>query len=336
MAANFRFKPTIARAGEALAVMLQEMADRLDELSARLDASDRGHAELGSRVRRLTEQPRVHGEADATKLERIIEQLLQGQRDHDNRLTLLSQQRTAERLTTGDYMVHHDIAKRYHDLIGQEFVGVAASMGNLDPEQEALMRSFLAIFLFMPEQFSRGPDATYRGLHEAIDRILQGGPRRMIPWGSFARVWEAAREIRDAAARSGHRHEWRFDYEQGAPVDQSWQDVYHGCGPEDPVVYVVAPAYVVDGERIYAKQLVFTEPSRPPQRDAAPHDGPRAAPAPSGAGAQRARSDEPAPGTESTPPPGPPPGTAPAGGDSPPAAPSDHFRYSGGGTEANQ
>jgi hypothetical protein len=67
---------------------------------------------------------------------------------------------------------------------------------------------------------------------------------------------------------------WDFDVEQNSTPDLARQDVYEGCSPEDHISLVVAPGYVVD-EKVYVKQLVFTDPpppgpgTHPPSGDAA-------------------------------------------------------------------
>jgi len=162
--------------------------------------------------------------------------------------------RTAERLTTADYIVHQEVKRRYLELINQELLDAVISCGSLDVAGEALARSRLAHVLFLPEHVKHGRRAARKVVRET------GGVD--IPRQRFAQLWRAGEEIRAAADRSGHRHAWVFESAAGHPLDESSQQAYEGCDPRDPVDFVVAPGYVVDGDKLYVKQVVFTKPAR--------------------------------------------------------------------------
>ena len=206
--------------------------------------------ELDRFVARLVSQPRTGGEPDPTPLEALLGELVQGYHDHEARLTALSQQRTAQRLTSGGYMVHQDIRNRYLDLIGQQLLDVAATGPHDDQLSEAGVRAFLAHALFQPARVGQNPAYIY-----AEVRAKGIG----VSYERFRSLWQTAAELRQAADDSGHHCVWAFDVRPGSPVDPAWQEPYEGCHPEDPVLFVVAPGYLVD-DKPYVKQLVFTEP----------------------------------------------------------------------------
>lgn len=179
-------------------------------------------------------------------------------RDDREDLTQVNQQRTAERLTTADYIVHQEITRRYLDLINQELLDAVISSGSLDADGEALARSWLARVLFLPEHVKRGRRAARKVV------LKNGGVD--IARNRFSQLWQAGKEVRTAAERSGHRHAWVFESGEGRPLDESRQQAYEGCDPRGPIEFVVAPGYVVDGDKLYVKQVVFTRPTRQPGR----------------------------------------------------------------------
>lgn len=63
--------------------------------------------------------------------------------------------------------------------------------------------------------------------------------------------------LAERIAKTGLAHEWSYNCTTGAPLDPERQEAWASCDPEEPVSFVVAPAYLVDG-RIYSRQLVYT------------------------------------------------------------------------------
>jgi hypothetical protein len=246
-----------------LGQILHAVGRKVDDLAEALKRGQQRLEDIDKRLQRVTNEPRVGGEPDATELERLLGQLLQTQRDHEARLAALSRQRTAERLTSGDYIVHHEIARRYSALIDQDLVDTVVASGKiLEQRQEAEWRRWLARVLFTPAYYEPG-------LRHARGVLRKHGVA--VPEENFDRVWNSAAEIRASAEQSRHPHRWVFDEPPiGQPVDRDKQRVYEGCAPDDPVQFVVAPSYVV-GDRIYALQLVFTAPA-PPQQSELPDD----------------------------------------------------------------
>jgi ABC-type transporter Mla subunit MlaD len=55
----------------------------------------------------------------------LLKKVMEKQEAHDARLNALSQQRTSERLTSGSYIVHNEIAERYRNLRDQALVHLA-------------------------------------------------------------------------------------------------------------------------------------------------------------------------------------------------------------------
>jgi hypothetical protein len=169
-----------------------------------------------------------------------------------------SSQRTGKRLTTAEYIVHQEVTRRYLDLINQELLDAVISSGSLDADGEALARSWLARVLFLPEHVRRGRRAARKVV------LKNGGVD--IARNRFSQLWQAGKEVRAAAERSGHQHAWVFESAEGRTLDESRQQAYEGCDPRGPIEFVVAPGYVVDGDKLYVKQVVFTKPARQPRR----------------------------------------------------------------------
>jgi hypothetical protein len=232
----------------------QQIERRIAELEARVrllqEARQQNVADLAKIVEQITKHPRTGGESGVTPLEALLGKLLQGYQDHEERLANLSQQRTAERLTGGMYLVHQEIAQRYRNLIGQDLLDVAASLGNHGPLFEAETRSALAYALFHPKLIRQEPEEVYAWLFHNW--------KLKVRRDRFYTLWEMAANIRAAADQSGHSHAWDFDLPQNSAVDSARQDLYEGCRPEDPIIFLVAPAYIVEGNKLYVKQLVFT------------------------------------------------------------------------------
>jgi hypothetical protein len=238
----------------ALGIAGQQIQHFIADLEARLRRSmqeDRQHiAELEKTVDQITNHPRTGDEPGATQLEALLGKLLQGYQDHEERLANLSQQRTAERVTGGTYVVHQEIAQRYRNLVSQDLLDIAASLGNRGPLFEAETRSALAYALFHPE--------LVRQEREQVYAWLWHNWKLKIRHDRFCTLWDMAANIRAEADKSGHSHAWDFDFAQNSAVDSSRQDIYEGCRPGDPVIFLVAPAYIVEGNKVYVKQLVFT------------------------------------------------------------------------------
>jgi len=170
---------------------------------------------------------------------------------HDARLNALSKQRTSERLTSGSYIVHNEIADRYRNLRDQALVHLAHSFPGLTQQNEALVLNWLSRAFFDPSFTQLGANGSYRRL------LAKGVP---VPWDRFDLVWLEASKIRQAAVESGHPHTWDFKYQQGSLLDEARQEAYEGCSPDGPIKHVVTPGYVVEGKSPYVKQRVFTGP----------------------------------------------------------------------------
>lgn len=89
-----------------LGKILHAVGRKVDDFAKDLKRGQQRLEDIDKRFQQVTNEPRVSGEPDATCLERLLRELLQTQRDHERRLEILSRQRTAERLTSGDYIVH--------------------------------------------------------------------------------------------------------------------------------------------------------------------------------------------------------------------------------------
>jgi hypothetical protein len=226
-------------AWQELAVAWQDVADVVAQLNTDLEREQTRNDELAAKLREVMET----------------------QTAHDARLNALSQQRTSERLTSGTYIVHHEIAERYRNLRDQALVRLAYTIPNLTPKGEATVLHWLGMALFHPSFNRIGPEGAYRQLR-AEGQVT-------IPPRDFEQVWREASKIREEATASGHQHKWDFGCQPGQPVDESCQEVYQGCHPGDLVVFMVAPGYVVDDKTVYVKQQVFTAPPTQPSPSSA-------------------------------------------------------------------
>lgn len=192
------------------------------------------------------------------QVEQAIGELAGRQREQEQWLTSLSQRLTAERLssdqlTGGEYLQHVEIGGRYRRLITQRLLDLALAADPSDAGAEARYRASLARALFAPESITAGPV-------RALESLGQTGVA--VPADRFQSVWNEAEEIRHDAEATGHRCQWRFDAELGAPPDLARHEVCEGCAPGDPVALIIAPAYVVD-DKVQVKQLVLTGPAAP-------------------------------------------------------------------------
>lgn len=256
-----RLIKALSRRGSPTAGDLNNMARMLEDVVLELRHDQGRFQELENLVRHVTDQPRLGGEENATTLERMLGELVKSQQDHQAWLTNLSQRLTSDRLTSeqltsGDHIVHLEISKRYCHLISQQLLDVVATSGTVDTLAEARFRAGLARALFKPSSIASGP-------WQALEALNHDG----IPVSAeaFQSLWDEAERIRAEAAASGHGCRWLFEVEPGSGVNTSMQEPYEGCYADDPVAFAVAPAYIVD-DKVYVKQLVFTQPARPGPR----------------------------------------------------------------------
>jgi len=243
-----------------MAQALDRLTDALRQMARETSQERERLRQLENLVRQVTEQPKTGGEP-ATPLEQLIGELARKQHEHEVWLSNLSQRLTSDRLssdqlTAGEYLEHVEISARYRHLIGQRLLDLAAAPAAPGALAEARVRACLARALFDPESIAAG-------FVRAQDALRRDGVP--VPADLFQSLWDEAEEIRRDAAATGHHCRWLFDAEPGVPVDPSSQEVCEGCAAGDPVAFVLAPAYVVDG-RIHVKQLIFTQsaPAGPP------------------------------------------------------------------------
>jgi hypothetical protein len=96
----------------------------------------------------------------------------------------------------------------------------------------------------------RGPD-----FHEL--RALLNIPEYGAAFEAVSEAYSKACEFRERGRASGLKCEWIFDVAYGAPLNPDRQEVWPSCDQERPVLFVVAPGYVVDGQ-LFLQQRVFT------------------------------------------------------------------------------
>ncbi|WP_018349952.1 hypothetical protein [Longispora albida] len=71
------------------------------------------------------------------------------------------------------------------------------------------------------------------------------------------RLVEEFSALRERISGLGHEHRWDFECAPGGQLHPERQDAWQPCDPAQPVLFLVAPAYVV-GNRLLCKQLVAT------------------------------------------------------------------------------
>ena|ERR1039457_1147680 len=98
----------------------------------------------------------------------------------------------------------------------------------------------------------------FRGSESDIDGLLSlfGGAKGDISNLAASMATRAA-HLRQQIADIGIAHEWDFRAELSGAIDEDRQEAWLTCDPADPISFVVAPAYVVQGT-VYEKQLVAT------------------------------------------------------------------------------
>jgi len=70
---------------------------------------------------------------------------------------------------------------------------------------------------------------------------------------------DRAATLRNNIANIGVHHEWDFRTEISDVIDEERQEAWLTCDPTEPVSFIVAPGYLVQG-LVYSKQLVMTGP----------------------------------------------------------------------------
>ncbi|MEV6695376.1 hypothetical protein AB0M35_28310 [Micromonospora sp. NPDC051196] len=91
-----------------------------------------------------------------------------------------------------------------------------------------------------------------------LEWIRKELPRQGIP-ADDSTLWRLLKEalvLRERASSVGLAHEWSFD-DRWVPHEPMNRDVWAGCTAEDPIAFVVKPAFVVEG-RALTKPIVFT------------------------------------------------------------------------------
>lgn len=152
-------------------------------------------------------------------------------------------------VVTADHLVHHGIADDYRRMVEQQVRDLALRLGAARGARAAAQRvAALCGVLFT----DAGPDEA------GLERLLGGGQSPDV-LDRATRTFEAARALHVRILATRHRFTW--DARVTSPVLVAGRQAPWGaCDGADPVAFVVAPAYVVEG-RVYGPQLVYTQPS---------------------------------------------------------------------------
>lgn len=263
----------MARFQKASVELVASLLNQLGGIEARLEKQERLITALQDQVRQLhqiMDAPLLDGQEEATAIERAVATLRGSLTEHEQRLDLLSRDRTAqrlaagstggeptERLTGGDYVAHQQIARDFDALVNQDLIFLATQMRweGATEYDEVRTRAALAKMFF-------DESSVDRTVTQRLAQARKSFPA--LPQDAFVEADRRAARIRHAAAHTGHGVRWVFD-SYSMVFDGTRQRLAEGCDRGMPVLFIVAPAYEVDG-KIYAKQVVYT--GSPQQQEA--------------------------------------------------------------------
>ncbi|MFI6009128.1 hypothetical protein ACIBAG_09885 [Streptomyces sp. NPDC051243] len=167
------------------------------------------------------------------------------------------------------FLVHTDIADSFRKLVQQMIEPAAgAVMGRWraasdEPlsekaatRAEAHIVSHLTRVLFEDQAPALSDTPSAEAVHHLRQHDIFLDPDELEP------LWAEARRIIQKTNAARHACEWNFACVRGASLN-SRQKAWGPCRAEDPVDFVMAPAYVVtegDTMRVCEEQLVFTSP----------------------------------------------------------------------------
>jgi hypothetical protein len=147
-----------------------------------------------------------------------------------------------------DLAVHHVTARRYRQFLDQDLMGALHGAGAgsrpIDEDEAAQTARDICSCLFAL------PVVTAAALDDLL-RIPAGGSRSVVD-----RLVGVASQLR--ADTAGTRtFPWHFSCVPGTRLDPGYQDPWRNCEPSAPACWVVAPAYLADGQ-VIVKQRVYT------------------------------------------------------------------------------
>ncbi|MFE3192505.1 hypothetical protein ACFXHA_26090 [Nocardia sp. NPDC059240] len=225
------------RAGSRSApIRLDELEDYLQRLSIYCQHLDRETL------------PKMHFDID--RLFSDIARLSSEFAEMNARVTvILANQHRSEQpdATTTDHLGHYEISHQLRSFVEQDLRrAVAQLLPSGSPSiDRAHLISRCAAALFKYPEIDRA----------AVEKIF--GSASTDTAQLEYDLLQRATEIRQAAADLGHDHRWEFGHEPGTPLDADTQEPWGVCDPDEPIAFVVVPAYYV-AHRLLLKQQVVT------------------------------------------------------------------------------
>lgn len=166
--------------------------------------------------------------------------------------------RTADRthgradLHNESHILHLSLAGDYRSLIMQWMQRVARKM--MHPKSRSRLEYELG------RQVGDFSEYLFRGEEPDADRLLSSlGPIDPELYELAVSMCDRAATLRNNIANIGVHHEWDFRTEISDVIDEERQEAWLTCDPTEPVSFIVAPGYLVQG-LVYSKQLVMTGP----------------------------------------------------------------------------
>ncbi|WP_128802547.1 MULTISPECIES: hypothetical protein [unclassified Streptomyces] len=219
-----------------------EWADEEEPLQALLD-----HALV--RIDQLEKSAKV-GEQEHGQLRRRLDRL-------ERQLGVLMAARTEERddLPGAKHGEHQALARRYRTLVEQSLLNFARRYAErcdrvMDhPERE---RGYRLMGLLSEQLFTDDLQSS----REMVRRLhLPEGDGHIE--NALTTLRGHCSELAVEIHRAGLHHSWDMECTPGAALDPARQEQWPSCDEGTPVLFVMAPAYVVNG-RAYCLQYVYT------------------------------------------------------------------------------
>jgi hypothetical protein len=201
------------------------------------------------------------------RIEQLEQSVKAGEHEHGQlrrRLDRLERQlgsvmaaRTDERddLSGAEHGKHQALARRYRTLIEQRLLNFARRyaarcsrvMDYPERERDYRLMGLLSELLFTDDLKSSREMARCLHLPEGDSHIENG----------LAALRGHCSDLAAEIHRAGLHHRWDTAYTPGVALDPARQEQWPSCDERAPVLFVMAPAYVVGG-RPYCLQYVYT------------------------------------------------------------------------------
>jgi hypothetical protein len=157
------------------------------------------------------------------------------------------------------HILHIELASDYHSLIMQWMQRIARKIIGT--------RSRGSLAHALGQQVADFSDYLFRGTQPDIDGLLSSlGKIDPEIYELALSMCKRASDLRRRISDIGVHHEWDFRTETSGVLSEERQEAWLTCDPTEPISFVVAPAYLVQG-RVFGKQLVATGSPAAGKRD---------------------------------------------------------------------